>query len=106
MLGSASPRKPSVRIAPRSSGLGDLARRMPLDRQPRVLGIHALAIVLDAEQLLAAELDRDRDARRAGVERVLDQLLDDRGGPLDDFARGDLVGEMERKAVNAGHGSC
>ena len=75
-------------------GAADLARRVPLDRQPRVLRLHPLAVVLDADQLLAAELDRDGDAARAGVERVLDQLLDDRGRPLDDLAGGDLVGEV------------
>ena len=82
---------------------GDLARRMTLDRQPRILRLHALAVVLDADRLLAAELDRDRDAARAGVERVLDQLLDDRGRPLDDFAGRDLVGELQRQAVDAPH---
>ena len=76
----------------------DLARRVPLDRQPRVVRLHALAVVFDANQLLAAELDGDADAAGAGVERVLDQLLDDRGGPLDDFAGGDLVGEIRRQA--------
>ena len=37
---------------------------------------------------------------RAGVERVLDQLLDDRGRPLDDLAGGDLIGKVEREAVD------
>ena len=46
-------------------GAGDLARRMPLDRQPRVLRVHAFAVVLDPQRLLAAELDGDRNARRA-----------------------------------------
>ena len=81
----------------------DLARRVPLDRQPRILGLHPFAVVLDPQQLLAAKLDRDRDARRAGIERVLDQLLDDRGRTLDDFAGGDLIREMEGKPVDAGH---
>ena len=62
MLGSASPRNPSVLIAAEVVRAGDLARRVPLDRQPRVLRLHPLAVVFDANQLLAAELDRDRDA--------------------------------------------
>ena len=74
---------------------------MPLDRQPRILGIHAVAVVFDADQLLAAELDRDRDAPRPGVDRVLDQLLDDGRGPLDDFAGGDLIGEIRGKPVDS-----
>ena len=77
-------------------GSPDLARRVPLDRQPRVLRLHPFAVVLDADLLLAAELDVDREPRRAGVDRVLDQLLDDRGRPLDDLAGGDLVGEIGR----------
>ncbi len=84
-------------------GAGDLARRVPFERQPGVLGIHAVAVVFDAQQLLAAELDRDGDARGAGVERVLDQLLDDGGRTLDDFPGGNLVREMKREAVNSGH---
>ena len=80
-------------------GAPDLARRVPLDRQPRVVRLHPFAVVLDADLLLAAELDVNRQPPRAGVDRVLDQLLDDRGGPLDDFAGGDLVGEVGGKAV-------
>ena len=78
-------------------GARDLARGVALDRQPRVLGLHPLAVVFDADQLLAAELDGDGDAPRAGVERVLDQLLDDGRRTLDDFAGGDLVREIGRE---------
>ena len=38
--------------------------------------------------------DLDFDAVRAGVEAVLDQLLDDGSRPLDDFAGGDLIDEV------------
>ena len=48
---------------------------------------------------------RDGDAPRAGVDRVLDQLLDDRRRALDDFAGGDLVGEVRRKTMNSSHRS-
>ena len=94
MLGSASPRKPSVAMADEVVGAGDLAGRVPLEAEPRVVGRHADAVVLDAHEPLAAVLDRDRDARRLGVDGVLDQLLDDRGGALDDLAGGDLVGQI------------
>ena len=70
----------------------DLARGVPLDREPRVLRVHPLAIVLDANEFLAAQLDRDRDPSRAGVERVLHEFFDHRRGPLDHLAGGDLVG--------------
>ena len=68
-------------------------------------GVHPFAVVLDANQLLAAELDGDGDAARAGVDRVLDQLLDDGRRALDDLAGGNLVGEVRRQAVNLAHGS-
>jgi hypothetical protein len=74
-----------------------------LDGQPRVLRLHPLAIVFDPHQPLAAQLDADGDAPRARVNRVLDQLLDHGRRPLDDFAGGDLVGEIGRQSVDAGH---
>ena len=40
---------------------------------------------------------------RAGVERVLEQLLDHRGGPLHHFAGGDLVGDLIGKNADAAH---
>ena len=75
-------------------GPADLARRVPLDGEPRVVGLHALAVVFDADLLLAAELDVDRQPAGAGVDRVLDELLDDGGRPLDDLAGGNLIGEV------------
>ena len=39
--------------------------------------------------------------RAPGVERVLDELLDDRGRALDDLAGGDLVREIRREPVDA-----
>jgi hypothetical protein len=73
------------------------------DGQPGVVGLHSLAVVLDAKELLAAELDDDGDPASVRVERVLDELLDNGRRPLDDLARGDLVGEMNGQPVNAGH---
>ena len=73
---------------------------MPLDREPRVVGLHPLAVVLDADLFLAAELDVDGHARRAGVDGVFDELLDDGGGTLDDFAGGDLVGEIDGQPMD------
>src|SRR5262249_35778304 len=39
------------------------------------------------------------------VERVLDELLDHAGRPLDDLSRGDLVGEVVRQEADLAHGS-
>jgi hypothetical protein len=84
-------------------GRRDLARRVPLDRQLRVLGRHPLAVVFDEHKLLAAELDGDADAPCARVDGVLDELLDDRGRSLDDLAGGNLVRQLERQPADARH---
>ena len=74
---------------------------MPLDREPRVLGRHPAAVVADEQALDAAAVDLDLDPRGAGVERVLDELLDDRGRPLDDLAGGDPVDHLSGEAANS-----
>ena len=51
----------------------------------------AAAVVADADQLDAAFFELDQDRLAAGVERVLEQLLEHRGGAFDDFAGGDLA---------------
>ena len=84
-------------------GAPDLARRMPLEREPRILRLHPLSVVVDADLFLAAKLDVNGHARRTGVDRVLDELLDDRGWALDDFACGNLVGEVGRQPVDLAH---
>ncbi len=77
---------------------------MPLDGKPCIRRVHALAVVLHAQEPLAPELHRDGDSGRAGIDRILDELLDDGGRALDDFAGGDLVGEVDGKSVDAAHG--
>ena len=77
----------------------DLARRVALDRKPRVLRLHPFAVVFDADLLLAAELDVNREAPSSGVDRVLDELLDDGRRPLDDFARRDLVARSDGRRL-------
>ena len=65
---------------------------MPLQRQRQLVGRDAVAVVLHPDQPLAALGIGDVDPPRAGVERVLDQLLDRRGRPLDHLAGRDAVG--------------
>ena len=60
----------------------------------------AAAVVRDADQARAAAFDVDRDRARAGVERVLDELLDDGRRPLDDLAGRDLIDELGRQDAN------
>ena len=94
MLGSASPRNPSVWIAARSSACPILLVAWRSMASTRVVGAHAAPIVLDADEALAAEFDGHRDAARARVDGVLEQFLDDAGRALDDLASGDLVREV------------
>jgi hypothetical protein len=89
---SASPRKPSV--TPRARGRRasrDLAGGMPLQRQREFVGRDAAAVVATSDAAHAALLDAQFDRRGARVDRVLEQFLDDRCGPLDDLAGGDLA---------------
>ena len=69
---------------------GELAGRVPRERQQRVLGRHALAVVAHRDALDPAAPQRHLDVPRAGVERVLDQLLHHRGGAFDHLSCGDL----------------
>ena len=84
-------------------GVANLARRMALEAEPRIVRIHPDAVVFDANQLLAAVLGGDGDARGLRIDGVFDQLLDDRGRPFDHFAGGDLVGEILRQPADASH---
>ncbi len=81
----------------------DLAGRVPFEAQPRILGIHADAVVFDANHLLAAVFGGDDDARRLGVDRVLDELFDNGRGPLDHFTGRDLIREIVWQPGNAAH---
>jgi hypothetical protein len=82
---------------------GDLAGRVAGQRQRQLGGRDAAAVVAHADQPDAAFLEFDIDAQRTGVERVLDQFLDHRGGSLDDFAGRDLVDQRFRELAD-GHG--
>ena len=102
MLASASPRKPKVDMRERSSKLRslDVANRSASSgrsdscRERRQRAVRtgedatysdAAAIVLDLQRLEAAFLERDLDERGAGVETVLDELLERVGRPMDDL---------------------
>jgi hypothetical protein len=52
------------------------------------------SIVEHANQPSAAGFDFELDAVSTRVERILDELLDDRSRPLDDLARGNLIDEL------------
>ena len=64
---------------------------MALDREREVGGAHAAAVVGDADQREPAAAVTTSISPRAGVDRVLDQLLDHARRPLDHLAGGDAV---------------
>src|SRR6185437_4007955 len=70
-----------------------------------VVPMHPGAVVGDADQLHPARLHVDSDAPRAGVDRVLHQLLDHAGRPLDHLPRGDLVGEIVGQDADQARGA-
>ncbi len=77
--------------------VAQLAGGLALDAQQGVVAPHAAAVVADRDQLAPARRDRDVDAPRSRVDRVLDQLFDHRGRTLDHLARRDLVGHVRRQ---------
>ena len=84
----------------------ELARGVALESQERIVVAHAVALVYHADHALAAGFNFDAHAFRAGIERVFEQLLDDGGGPLDNLARGDFVGDSFGKDADAAHACC
>ncbi len=80
-----------------------LRRRVPLERQQRVVVIHAGAVVDHADQPLAARLRLDANRPCACVHRVLEQLLHHRRGPLDNLARRNLVRHILREYPYPAH---
>ena len=71
--------------------VGELRGGVAFDRERQIGARHALAVIADADQPAAAAVGEDVDAARAGIERVLDQLLDHARRTLDHLAGGDAV---------------
>ena len=83
--------------------VGELGGGVPLHRQRQVGRAHARAVVGDADQREAARRRHHLDLAGAGVERVLDQLLDHARRPLDHLAGGDAVDGLGAELAD-GHG--
>jgi hypothetical protein len=75
MAASASPRKPIVPIAARSSAVRSLLVAWRRKAVSASSGLHAAAVVRDAQVGHAAVLDFDGDGLRAGVDAVFDSSL-------------------------------
>src|SRR5260370_42490200 len=84
-------------------GGAELRGGVALEGEEGVVLDHAVAVVGDADELAASGFDFDADAGGAGVERVFEELFDDGGGALDDFAGGDLVRREVGEDADAAH---
>src|SRR5271155_1066824 len=78
---------------------------MTLEGEHGIVAYHAASVVGDLDQLLAARLNVDLNARGARVQRVLEQFFHHRGRALHHLAGGDLVGDVLGEYVNAAHGA-
>jgi hypothetical protein len=74
-----------------------------LQREDRVVAVHPFAIVRDAYQIGAAVFELHADARRPGVDRVLDELFDDARRTFDHLAGRDLVRKIVGKSEDSAH---
>ena len=80
---------------------GELGGAVACDREREVVAPYPVAVVVDPDEALAAACRHNIDAARAGIERVLHQLLHDACRPLDDLAGGDPVDDMLGKSADA-----
>ena len=69
----------------------NLARGVPLEAEQGVVAAHPVAVVAHAHEALAAAAEVYAEPAGAGIEGVLNQLLEDGGGALDDLPGRDLV---------------
>ena len=76
-----------------TTGVGYVYVKSDADPRIRARPAWPAAVVHHANQRGAAVLQVDLDAARPRVNGVLHQFLDHGGRPLDNFARGDLVGD-------------
>ncbi len=84
----------------RQVAVGQFRRRVALDREPQLGRGHAAAIVGNRQEVGTAAGELDGDGARPGVDRILDEFLERRRRPLDDFAGGDLVDELVGQAAD------
>ncbi len=84
--------------------LGQLRGCMPFQRQPHAFGVHAVAVVFDPDQRLAAFAQQDRDPLGPGVDGVLHQLLDHARRAVHDLARRDLIDQRVGQAADRRQG--
>ena len=74
---------------------------MPGQGQRQLAARNTPAIVTDGDPVQPTAVEFHLDQPRPGVQAVLDQFIDHRRGPLDDLARGDLLGDPGVEDVDA-----
>ena len=77
---------------------------MPSDCERQILALDSRAVIGEAQPLDAAARDIDIDLCRAGIEAVLEQLLQCRRRPLDDLAGSDLIDQEIGERADRMHG--
>ena len=95
--------KAKGRDAVEVGGESDLAGRMTLEAQECLFWRHPLAIIFDDREGFATAGEIHDHPRRPGIQRVLEELLNDRGGTLHHFAGGDLVGDRRVEYADYRH---
>jgi hypothetical protein len=84
-------------------GLADLGGGVAFEGEEGVVAAHAEAVIRDTDQAASAGTDFDGDAGGLGIEGILDEFLDDGSGTFDDFAGGDLIGDVIWEEADAVH---
>ena len=74
-----------------SSAVRSFEVAVPLKGQQRIVAIHSVAVVGDANEFAPAGFHLDADAMGAGIERVLQQFFHHRGWTIDHLAGSDLI---------------
>ena len=103
IVGSASPRKPSVEMESKSSADFSLLVAWRSKASRCVVVDHAVAVVDDADHPLAADFGFDANRLRTSVERVFEQLFHYRGRTFDNFARSDFICDSFRQYAYSAH---
>ena len=77
--------------------VGQLRGSVAFERQMHFGGRHPAAVVADLDKVEPPRREPDRDVARAGIEAVLDQLLQRARRALDHLARSDAIDEFGRE---------
>jgi hypothetical protein len=84
-------------------GGADFGGGVAFEGEEGVIADHAATVVGDADEAAATGFDFDADVGGSGVEGVLEELLNDGGGTVDDLAGGDLVSDLVGENADATH---